>query len=82
MARKLGHSLHIITGRLNDPYSTIIINNAEHIVHKTGIHWDKGHIGEKRKSTAVLHHQLRNVQALKPTTPTVRFQSEGAVSGG
>ena len=65
-ARKLGHTLHIITGRLNDPHSTISINNAEHIVHKTGTHWDKGHIG---KSTLVLHHLLRDVQALKPPIP-------------
>ena len=78
-ARKLGHALHIITGRLNDPHSTISINNAEHIVHKTGTHWDEGHIG---KSTPVLHHQLCNVQALKTTRPNVRLESQGAVLGG
>ena len=59
----LGHTLHIITGCLNGPHSTISINNAKHIVHKTGTHWDEGHIG---KSTPV-HHQLRDVQALKTT---------------
>ena len=75
-ARKLGHALHIITGHLNDPHSTISINNAEHIVHKTGTHWDEGHIG---KSTPVLHHQLHDVQALKTTTPTVRLESQSAV---
>ena len=37
-ARKLGHALHIITGRLNNPHSAISINNVEHIVHKTGTH--------------------------------------------
>ena len=45
-------SMHIITGRLNNPHSLISINNADHIVHKTGTHWDKGHIG---KRTPVLH---------------------------
>ena len=61
-ARKLGHALHIITGRFNNPQSTSSSNNAEHIVHKTGTYWDEGHIG---KRTSVLHHQLRDVQALK-----------------
>ena len=63
-ARKLGHALDIITGRLNNPQSTISINYARHIVHKIGTHWDEGHTG---KSTPVLHHQLRDVQALKTT---------------
>ena len=37
-ARKLSRALHIISGRLNDPHSTISINNAKHVVHKTGTH--------------------------------------------
>ena len=78
-ARKLGHALHIITGRFNDPHGTISFNNMEHIVHKTGTHWDEGYIG---KSTPVLHHQLRGVQALKTTRPTVCLESQGAVLGG
>ena len=78
-AKKLGHALHIITGRLYDPHSTISINNAEHIVHKTGIHWDEGHIG---KTTPVLHDQLCDVQALNTTRPTVRLESQGTVLGG
>ena len=42
----LGHTLHIITGRLNDLHTMININNAEHTVHKSGNHWDRGHIGK------------------------------------
>ena len=78
-AGKLGHTLHIITGRFNDPHRTISINNAEHILHEIATHWDEGHIG---KSTPVLHHQLRGVQALKTTRPTARLESLRAVLGG
>ena len=54
-AKKLNYALQFITGHFNNPHSTTSITNAEHIVHKTGTHWDEGHIGEK---TSVLHHQL------------------------
>ena len=43
-ARKLNHALQIITKRFNDPHSATAINNAQHIVHKTGTHWGEGHI--------------------------------------
>ena len=52
---KLGHALHIFTGRFGDPHSRI---------RKTGTYWDKGHIG---KRISVLHRQLRDVQGLKTT---------------
>ena len=64
-ARKHGHTLHIINASLNYVRNTISIKNAEHVVHKTGTHWDEGHIG---KSTPVLHHHLRDVEALKTAT--------------
>ena len=59
-ARKLGHALHIITGRLNNPHSTISINNAEHIVHKTGTRWDEGHIHSGTR-TSLLHRDVPGV---------------------
>ena len=74
-ARKLGHALHIITGRLSDPHSAISINNIEHIVHRTGTHGDEGNIG---KRTSVLHRDLPDVQAFKTTRPTVLLESQGA----
>ena len=52
-AKKLGHTLHIITGRFNDPHSTISIDNVVHMVHNTGTHWDEEHIG---KSAPVLRN--------------------------
>ena len=67
---------HEVLGR---PAQAININNAEHIVHKTGTHWDEGHIGNR---TSVLHRELRDVQALKTTRPTVLLESQGAVLGG
>ena len=78
-ARKLVQALHIITRRLNNPHGAISINDADHIVHKTGTHWHEGHIA---KRTSVLHHDLRGVEALKATKPTVLLESQGAVLGG
>ena len=77
-AKKLAHTLHIITGNSNDPHSAISINNTEHIAHNTGTNWDEGHIG---KRISVLHRDLRDVQALKTTRPIVLLESQGAVLG-
>ena len=43
-ARQLSHTLQIFTTRFNNLHSAININNAQHIVHKTGTDGGEGHI--------------------------------------